>query len=81
MGHVYSGVCSLFQNGKEHLEGVTMSHLPSNPRSEHKASGQFKNVDAFQVPKAQKPQHIKIAGTLQVSQAGGKAGLFLLPEA
>lgn len=74
VGHVYSGVCSPFQNGKEHLKAVTMSHPPLNPRAEHKVGGQFKNVDDFQVPKAQRPQQVKTAVTLQVSRAGGKAG-------
>lgn len=73
VGHVYSGVCSPFQNWKEHLEAVTMSHSPSNPWAKHKVGGQFKNVDDFQVPKAQRPQHVKIAVMLQVSRAGGKA--------
>lgn len=41
---------------EELLEAVTTSHSPWNPRAEPKAGGQSKNVDNFQVPKAQRPQ-------------------------
>lgn len=60
---VYSGVCSPFQNGKESLEAVTMSHSPLNPKAEHKVGGQFKNVNNFQVPKA---QQVKVSVMLHV---------------